>query len=43
MKRDLRMIPNEKVHGDRDTLRIRERYYRDKYGLLESGMNTKRT
>ena len=37
------MIPIEKVYGDRDTLRIRERYYNDKYGLLESGMNTKRT
>ena len=41
--RDFRMIPIEKVHGDRDTLRIRERYYNDKYGLLESGMNIKRT
>ena len=43
VKRDFRMMPIEKVHGDRDTLRIRERYYNDKYGLLESGMNTKRT
>ena len=29
VKRDFRMIPNKKVHGDRDTLRIRERYYND--------------
>ena len=43
LKRDFRMIPIERVHGDRDTLRIRERYYIDKYGLLESGLNTKRT
>ena len=43
VQRDFRMMPIEKVYGDRDTLRIRERYYNDKYGLLESGMNTKRT
>ena len=43
LKRDFRMIPIERVHGERDTLRIRERHYIDKYGLLESGLNTKST
>ena len=38
-----RMTPIEIVYGDEDTLRIRERMYIDTYGLLESGMNTKRT
>ena len=43
LTRDFRMMPIEKVFGDRDTLRIRERYYNDKYGLIESGMNSRRT
>ena len=43
MERDFRMIPIEKVYGDKDTLRIRERMYIDNYGLLESGLNSKRT
>ena len=38
-----RMTAIEIVYGDEDTLRIRERMYIDTYGLLESGMNTKRT
>ena len=43
LERDFRMIAIEKVFGDRDTLRIRERMYMDKYNLLESGLNSKRT
>ena len=34
LERDFRMIAIEKVFGDRDTLRIRERMYMDKYNLL---------
>ena len=37
------MVPVEKVFGDLDTLRIRERLYLDSYGLLDSGSNSKRS
>ena len=43
LEKDFRMIPIEKVYGDSDTLKIRERMYNDLYGLLESGLNTNRT
>ena len=43
ISKHFRKIPIEKVFGDEDILHIRERMYMDSYGLLESGLNTKRT
>ena len=41
--RDFRMTPFEKVFGNEDNLRIRERMYIDRYDLIDNGLNTKRT
>ena len=37
------MVPVEKVYGDSDTRKIRERMYVDYYDLIEHGLNTNRT
>ena len=43
ISRDFRMTAMEKVYGNIDILRLRERMYIDHFDLIEHGLNTKRT
>ena len=43
LERDFRMVPLEKVYGNEEILRARERMYIDNFGLIDVGLNSNRT